>query len=68
MTIANTHASSMRSRVIVFKLIHRIRVDGRKRCENATRGLEFFENGEKKLRFPIKTDTCGRGLNKIKKQ
>ena len=26
----------------------------------------FFENGKKKLRFQMKTDTCGRGLSKSK--
>ena len=26
----------------------------------------FFENGEKKLRFQTKTDTCGRGLRLFK--
>ena len=46
--IANTHASSMRSRVMVFKSIHRKRVGGRKRCENAKVCLE---KGEKKVVF-----------------
>ena len=35
-----------------------MRVDGRKRCENATSGRAFFENGEKKLRFQTNTDPC----------
>ena len=25
----------------------------------------FFENGEKKLRFQTNTDTCGQGLSKL---
>ena len=47
--------------VIVFKSIHRIRGNGRKRCENATSGRGFFENGETKLRFQTNSDTCGQG-------
>ena len=39
--------------LIVFKLIHRIRVDGRKQCENATGGHDFFENGEKSCVFSV---------------
>ena len=27
----------------------------------------YFENGEKKLRFQTNTDTCGQGLNEIRK-
>ena len=42
-------ASNMRSRVSYrFESIHRIRVDGRKRCENASSGREFFLTKEKK--------------------
>ena len=42
-------ASNMRSRVSYrFESIHRIRVDGRKRCENASSGREFFVTKEKK--------------------
>ena len=33
--------SGYRLKIIDFKSIHRIRVDGRKRCENATCGCEF---------------------------
>ena len=51
----------------VFKWIHCIRVDGRKRCENATSGRDFFENGEKKLRFQKNTDTWGQGLKPMKR-
>ena len=39
-----------------------------KRIENDMKTLRvdasFFENGEKKLRFQTKTDTCGQGLNR----
>ena len=41
--IANTYASSVRNRVSChFQSIHHIRVDRRKRCQNATSGREFF--------------------------
>ena len=46
----NTRASGLRSWVIVTKLSFSKRVDGAKRCKNATCG-EYFENGDKKLRF-----------------
>ena len=50
----------MRSRVSYrFKSIHRIRVDGRKRCENAK------SKRKKELRFQTNTDTCGQGLSFI---
>ena len=62
----NTYASSMRSRVS-----YRFQIDSsytcgraktmRKRCENATSGRGFFENGETKLRFQTNSDTCGQG-------
>ena len=56
----------MRSRVSYrFKSIHRIRVDGRKRCENAKSGREFFYKRKKELRFQTNTDTCGQGLSFI---
>ena len=49
--------------VIVFKSIHRIGVDRRKRCENATSGQDFFrKTDKKKLRFQTNTATCGQGL------
>ena len=46
----------MRSRIIIksyrFKSIHRKRVDGRKRCENATSGRGFFFFG-KRIRIRV---------------
>lgn len=69
--VSKTHAS-MQARAVglsfksyVFKSIHRIGVNGWKRCENVTwvRVVEnFLENGEKKLRFQTNNATCGRGL------
>ena len=47
--IANTYASSVRNRVSChFQSIHHIRVDRRKRCQNATSGREFFWKWRKK--------------------
>ena len=40
-------------------------MDGQKRCENATSVSEFFENGEKKLRFQTNMDTCGHRRPKL---
>ena len=34
--------------------------------ENATSGRNFFEIGEKKLRFQTNTDTSGQGLETAK--
>ena len=50
----NTYASSMRSRVSFRFEIDSlyIRVDGRKRWENATGGREFFWKRRKKVAFP----------------
>ena len=50
---ARTHhtRSSYRLKIIVFASIHHIHVDGRKRCENATCGHEFFEKRGKKVAF-----------------
>ena len=45
---------------MVFKPIHRIRVDDVKTLRV---DANFFENGEKKLRFQTNTDTCGEGLS-----
>ena len=62
--IANTYASSMRSRVS-YRFLKRFIVyvwTG----ENAAIlrvDVKFFENGEKKLRFQTNTDTCGQGLS-----
>ena len=65
--IMNTHAPSIRNRVIVFTSIHRIGVDGQKRCENATCGRALVLKTEgKKWRFQTNMDTCGRGQQSVK--
>ena len=62
--IANTHASSMRSRVSYRFQIDSSYMCGRaktmRKCYEWTRF--FLENGGKKLRFQTNTDTCGQGL------
>ena len=56
--------------VIVSKSIHRIRVDGRKRCENATSGQEFYWKTEKESwvfkRIRIRVDRASGKTWKIK--
>ena len=50
--------------VIVFKSIHRIRVDGQNDSKTLRMDANFFEIREK-LRFQTNTDTCGKGLKRI---
>ena len=62
--IANTYASSIRSRVSYRFQIDSSYTCGRaktmRKCYEWTRIL--LENGEKELRFQTNTDTCGQGL------
>ena len=64
LVIANTYASSMRSRVS-----YRFQIDSSYTCGRAKTTRKccewtrfFLENGAKKLRFQTNTDTCGQGL------
>ena len=61
--IANTYASSMRSRVS-----YRFEINSSYTCGRAKTlrvDANIFGNGEKKLPFQTNTDTCGQGLSGI---
>ena len=59
--IVNTYASSMCSRVSYPFQIYSSYTCGQAKTVRK-RKANFFENGEKKLRFQTNTDTCGQGL------